>query len=109
MREGFPRVVVLGLMCALALFAIGLMAWFSYFLWRPAIASEQFGDLDGLLITAALSGVVCLTSGLLEVHYRSFQSYRSGEQVFFGVFLVISAGILLCSGIWAAMSLVFGG
>jgi hypothetical protein len=59
------------------------------------------------LATAVLSGSVTLFSGLLAFHYNH-EDYTRGEEVFYGVFLVVSAGILLCSGIWAALISLFG-
>jgi hypothetical protein len=50
---------------------------------------------------------VVLFSGLLAFHYRQ-EDYTQGEAVFYGVFLVVSAGILLCSGLWAVLISLFG-
>ena len=79
------------------------MAYFvsdAVFLGRP-------GALGGLWITAALSGSVVLFSGLLAFHYRH-EDYTQGEAVFYGVFLAVSAGILLCSGLWAVLIFLLG-
>jgi hypothetical protein len=50
---------------------------------------------------------VVLFSGLLAYHYRQ-EDYTQGEAVFYGVFLVVCAGILLCSGLWAVLISLFG-
>lgn len=68
---------------------------------------EQVGPVGGLWLTAALSGCVALTSGLLAFHYK-FEGYSRGEEVAFRACLMIATGILLFSGIWAASITLFG-
>jgi hypothetical protein len=36
------------------------------------------------------------------------EDYTQGESVFYGVFLMVSAGILLCSGLWTVLISLFG-
>ena len=58
-------------------------------------------------MTAVLSGSVALFSGLLAFHYEH-EDYTEGEEVLYRAFLIVSTGILLCSGIWVALIYVFG-
>lgn len=91
---------------AFALSLLALLAWLAYF------ASEAvfFGRLDalgGLWLTAALSGSVALSSGLLAFHYQH-EGYTHGEEVLYRACLMVSTGILLCSGTWASAITLFG-
>jgi hypothetical protein len=54
-----------------------------------------------------LSGSVALSSGLLAFHYQH-EDYARGEEVLYRSCLAVSAGILLCSGIWAALISLLG-
>jgi hypothetical protein len=67
------------------------------------------GDLGarGLWLTAVLSGSVALFSGLLAFHYEH-EDYTEGEEVLYRVFLIVSTGTLLCSGMSVALIYVFG-
>ncbi len=44
---------------------------------------------------------------LLAYHYRRGE-YGAGEAVIFGASLVVSAGVFVCSGVWAIAAIVFG-
>jgi hypothetical protein len=97
-------------MVLLALFAlavVGLLAWFAYFASRTGIVLEQLSAVQALWLTTALSGGVALSPGLLAFHY-THEGYTAGEEVFFRACLIISTGILLCSGIWGALISLFG-
>ena len=108
MRAGFPTLVVRLLVAAFALSLVGLLSWFAYFTLRaPGVVVEQVGPVRGLWLTAALSACVASTSGLLAFHYKH-EGYTRGEEVVFRSCLMISAGFLLFSGIWAAAVTVFG-
>ena len=85
---------------------VALLSWIAYFV-SDAVFFGRPGALGGLWLTAVLSGGVALFSGLLAFHY-GHEDYAQGEGVFYGVFLVVSAGILLCSGIWAILTSLFG-
>ena len=106
MQNGFPRQVVLVLVLLFAVSLVALLGWLAYFV-SDAVFLGRPGALGGLWITAALSGSVVLFSGLLSFHYRH-EDYTQGEAVFYGVLLVVSAGILLCSGLWAVLASLFG-
>ena len=58
-------------------------------------------------MTAELSGSVALFSGLLAFHYEH-EDYTEGEGVLYCTFLIVSTGILLCSGLSVALIYVFG-
>lgn len=106
MRDGFPRPVVSLLVTLFLVSLVALLGWFAYFasdatfLGRP----EAIG---GLWLTTALAGGVALFSGLLAIHYEH-EGYTSGEAVLYRACLVVFTGILLCSGIWAALISLFG-
>jgi hypothetical protein len=68
---------------------------------------EQFSAAQALWLTAALSGGVALSSGLLALHYRR-ESYSAGEKGLFRARLIVSPGFLPCSSIWATLIFVFG-
>ena len=85
---------------------VALLGWIAYFVFDATFFGRP-DALGGLWLTAALSGSVVLFSGLLALHYRR-EDYTQGESVFYGVFLVVSAGILLCSGLWAVLISLFG-
>ena len=85
---------------------VALLGWLAYFVFDATFLGRP-AALGRLWLTAALSGSVVLFSGLLAVHYRQ-EDYTQGEAVFYGVFLVVSAGILLCSGLWAVLISLFG-
>ena len=106
MQDGFPGQVVLVLALLFALSLVALLGWLAYFV-SDAVFLGRPGSLGGLWITAGLSGSVVLFSGLLAFHYNH-EDYAQGEAVFYSVFLAVSAGILLCSGIWAVLILLLG-
>jgi hypothetical protein len=106
-RNGFPRPVLIVLLALWGLSVVGLLAWFAYFASRTGVVPEQLSALQALWLTAALSGGVALSSGLLAFHYRH-EGYTSGEEVFFRACLIVSAGFLLCSGVWATLITLFG-
>jgi hypothetical protein len=85
---------------------VALLGWIAYFVFDATFLGRRHA-LGGLWLTAALSGSVVLFSGLLAFHYRQ-EDYTQGEAVFYGVFLVISMGILLCSDLWAVLISLFG-
>ena len=110
MREGLPRTVVAVLTGAFALSLFCLLSLFAYLAVSkpPTVALERVGGaLVALLLTAGLSGACSLTSGLLALHYGR-EAYGSGEEVLFRSCLIVSGGILLCSGLWALGILVLG-
>ncbi len=112
-RNGFPRPVVGMLLTFYGLSVVGLLGWFAYYVANTDFASntgvvpEQLSAAQALWLTAALSGGVALSSGLLALHY-SRESYGAGEEVLFRACLIVSTGFLLCSGIWATLIFVFG-
>jgi hypothetical protein len=106
-RDGLPRPVVVLLLALWGLSVLGLLAWFAYFASRTGLVPEQLSALQALWLTAALSGGVALSSGLLAFHYRH-EGYTSGEEVFFRACLIVSTGFLLCSGAWAALITLLG-
>lgn len=106
MRNGFPEVVVRFLIGAFALSLLGLLSWFAYFASSGGAVFVRLSALDALWLTAMLAGTVCLTSGLLAYHYK-FDGYTRGDEVLFRSVLIVSTGILLCSGIWAALIVLF--
>lgn len=79
MREGFPK--------ALVRFLVGVG--------------------PGLWLTTGLAACVALASGLLAFHYKR-EAYGGGEEVLFRACLIVSTGILLCSGIYACAIAIFG-
>jgi hypothetical protein len=85
---------------------VALLGWIGYFVFDATFFGRP-AALGGLWLTAVLSGSVALFSGLLALHYKQ-EDYTQGEAVFYGVFLVVSAGILLCSGLWAVLVSLFG-
>jgi hypothetical protein len=85
---------------------VALMGWIAYFVFDATFLGRP-AALGGLWLTAVLLGGVALFSGLLAFHYKH-EDYTQGEAVFYGVFLVVSAGILLCSGLWAVLISLFG-
>jgi len=85
---------------------VALLSWIAYFVFDATFFGRPEA-LGGLWLTAALSGGVALFSGLLGFHYRH-EDYTQGEAVFYSVFLVVSTGILLCSGIWTVLISLFG-
>ena len=107
MRNGFPRPVVGVLLALYGLSVVSLLGWFAYFASNTGVVLEQFSAAQALWLTAALSGGVALSSGLLALHY-SRESYGAGEEVLFRACLIVSTGFLLCSGIWATLIFVFG-
>ena len=106
MRNGFPRPVVGVLLALYGLSVVGLLGWFAYFASNTGVVLEQLSAAQALWLTAALSGGVALSSGLLALHY-SRESYGAGEEVLFRACLTVSTGFLLCSGIWATLIFVF--
>ncbi len=106
MRGGFPRPVVLVLVLLFAVSLLALLGWLAYFASNAALFGG-LGALGELWLTAMLSGGVVVSSGLLTFHYKH-EEYTSGEEVLYSVCLAVSAGILLCSGIWAALISLFG-
>lgn len=97
------------LVAAFALSLLGLLSWFAYdfALRAPGAGVEQVGAVRALWLTAGLSAGVALTSGLLARHHK-FEGYTHGEEVLFRTCLIVSTGVLLCSGIWAAAITLFG-
>lgn len=86
---------------------LGLLAWFAYFATVTGRVFERFSAVEALALTAVLSGGVCLTSGLLAWHYRLEGGYASGEEVLFRACMMVSAGILLYSGVWGVFLYLF--
>lgn len=85
-----------------------LLSWFAYFSFRPDAAPEHVGGVtSALILTALLSGACSFSSVLLAYHYRR-EEYGAGEAVIFGASLVVSAGVFVCSGVWAIAAIVFG-
>ena len=82
---------------------VALLGWIAYFVFDATF----FGRPDALGGSGLRRCSVVLFSGLLALHYRR-EDYTQGESVFYGVFLVVSAGILLCSGLWAVLISLFG-
>jgi hypothetical protein len=105
MRGGFPRPVVLVLVLLFAVSLLALLSWLVYFVSDFDLFGRP-GALGGLWITAVLSGIVALSSGLLAFHYKH-EDYTRGEEVLYRACLAVSAGILLCSGIWATSISLF--
>lgn len=103
MREGFSRPIVVFLLAFFAVLTICMLAWFAYFSTTDAL---QLSAVQGLWLTAALSAGVAISSGLLSLHYRR-EEYAADAEVFFRVCLIVSAGILLCSGSWVTLILLF--
>ncbi|HSK83160.1 MAG TPA: hypothetical protein VK902_07095 [Rubrobacter sp.] len=106
MRDGFPDSVVLLLLALFVLSLVALVCWVGYFVSDAAFFGRP-GALGGLWLTAVLSGSVALFSGLLAFHYEH-EDYTRGEEVFYRTFLIVSTGILLCSGLFVALIYVFG-
>ncbi len=79
----------------------------SYFASAPDADFGCFGALGALSMTAGLSASVSLTAGPLAFHYR-FDGYSCGEEVIYRAVLIVSTGILLCSGLWELAAIVFG-
>ena len=100
--------MVLLLVVAFALSLLGLLSLFAYLtLGAPGAIVEQVGAARGLWLMAGLAGCVSLTSGLLAFHYK-FEGYSRGAEVLFRTCLIVSTGILLCSGVWACAIALFG-
>jgi hypothetical protein len=104
-RRGFPGSVLSLLHVLFVVSLVALLSWLAYFTFDATFFGRP-GALGGLWLTAVLSGSVALFSGLLAFYY-GHEEYAQGEGVFFGVFLVVSAGILLCSGLWAILISLF--
>lgn len=108
MREGFPKALVRFLVAAFALSLVGLLSWFAYFVLLPAGAAvDRVGVGPGLWLTTGLAACVALASGLLAFHHKR-EAYGGGEEVLFRACLIVSTGILLCSGIYACAIAIFG-
>jgi hypothetical protein len=105
-RRGFPGAVVSVLLVLFVVSLVALLSWLAYFAFDATFLGRPRA-LGGLWLTAMLWGSVALFSGLLTFHY-GHEEYAQGEGVFYGVFLVVSAGVLLCSGIWAILTSLFG-
>jgi len=106
MQDGFPRSMVLVLVVFFGVSLLALLGWLVYFV-SDAVFFGRPGALGSLWITAVLSGSVALSSGLLAFHYQH-EHYARGEEVLYRSCLAVSAGILLCSGIWAALISLLG-
>jgi hypothetical protein len=106
MRDGFSGAVVSLLIKLFVVSLVALMSWFAYFLFDVTFFGRPRA-LGALWLTAVLSGGVALFSGLLAFHYEH-EDYTLGEAVFYRVFLVVSTGLLLCSGMAVALIYVFG-
>jgi uncharacterized membrane protein YedE/YeeE len=104
--RGFPGSVLSLLFVLFVVSVVALLSWLGYFVLDATFFGRPRA-LGGLWLTAILSGSVALFSGLLALYYGR-EDYAQGEAVFFGVFLVVSTGILLCSGIWATLISLFG-
>jgi hypothetical protein len=96
-RNGFPRTVVGVLLALYGLSVLGLLGWFAYFASNTGVVLEQFSAAQALWLTAALSGGVALSSGLLTLHY-SRESYGAGEEVLFRACLIDFDGLLAVLG-----------
>lgn len=86
---------------------LALMGWFAFYIFYPARVLEQIGDAAAMLLTAALSGAVTLLSTLLAIHYKG-QEYSGGAEVVVRTCLIVSTGLLLCSGIWGLGFILLG-
>jgi len=106
MSDDFSGAVVSVLIVLFVVSLIALLSWNAYFV-SDAVFFGRPGALGGLWLTAMLSGSVALFSGLLAFHYEH-EDYTEGEEVLYRAFLIVSTGILLCSGIWVALIYVFG-
>lgn len=106
MRDGFSRSVVTLLVALFVVSLVGSLGWFAYFASDAALFG-RLGALGGLWLTAALSGGVALSSWLLAFHYER-SDYTSGEEVLYRACAIVFTGILLCSGIWAALVSLLG-
>ncbi len=106
MRDGFPRSVVSLLVALFVTSLVGSAGWVAYFASNAAFFGRP-GPLGGLWLTAALSGSVALSSWLLAFHYEH-SDYTSGEDVLYRVCAYVFTGILLFSGIWAALVSLLG-
>lgn len=96
------------LMVAFALSLVGLLSWLAYFVLSvPGAAIDRVGVGPGLWLTAGLAAGVALTSGLLAFHHK-LEAYGGGEEVLFRSCLIVSTGILLCSGLYACAIQIFG-
>jgi hypothetical protein len=104
--RGFPGTVLSLLVVLFVVSLVALLSWLGYFVFDATFFGRP-GALGGLWLTAVLSGSVALFSGLLAFHY-GHEDYAQDEAVFYGVFLVVSTGILLCSGIWAILISLLG-
>jgi hypothetical protein len=82
-----------------------MLSWFAYFCFAPGIV-ERLGAGRLLLLMAALSGAVSLSSWLLALHHGR-ESYGWGEEVFLRACMIVPTGILLFSGLWALGIAVF--
>jgi hypothetical protein len=106
MSDDFSGAVVSVLIVLFVVSLVALLSWIAYFV-SDAVFFGRPGALGGLWLTAMLSGSVALFSGLLAFHYEH-EDYTEGEEVLYRAFLIVSTGILLCSGIWVALIYVFG-
>ena len=104
--RGFPQTVLSLLVVLFVVSLVALLSWLGYFVFDATFFGRPRA-LGGLWLTAVLSGSVALFSGLLAFHY-GHEDYAQGEAVFYGVFLVVCTGILLCSGIWAILISLLG-
>ena len=104
--RGFPGTVLSLHVVLFVVSLVALLSWLGYFVFDATFFGRPRA-LGGLWLTAMLSGSVALFSGLLAFHY-GHEDYAQGEAVFYGVFLVVCTGILLCSGIWAILISLLG-
>jgi hypothetical protein len=106
MRDGFSGAVVSLLTVLFVVSLVALLSWFACFVFDAAFFGRPRA-LGALWLTAVLSGSVALFSGLLAFHYEH-EDYTEGEEILYCTFLIVSTGILLCSGLSVALIYVFG-
>lgn len=102
MGQGFSKRAVALLISLLVLCGVALLTWFLLFVSSNGAFVERYSTAGMLLLTAVLAGGVALSSGLLTYHYRC-EEYGSGNEVIFRTLLMVSTGVLLSSGISAAL------
>ncbi len=109
MQDGFSKAVVWLLT---VLFVLGLtvsLPWYFYSAWyiwihgSGATVAGRFDTLAALRISAALSGWVTLTSGLLWFHHEQEASYTTPLEFFFGICFGFFLFITVVSGIPALL------
>ncbi len=86
------------------------LVWFGLNVWDtwhtgPGVISRRFGMIAAFRISAALSALVILSSGLLWWHHKQEASYTTPLEFFFGICSGFFLFVLMLSGAGA----VFGG